>query len=205
MKQGMSVREKLIQAAHTCFLDGDYHQVSTRRIAETAGVNVSMIRYYFGSKGGLYEAMLKATLEPFLEALDGRLLETPGGFESFFHIYYQTMSATPAFPKLLLKVLTLQQGPGKRFLLNLLERGRRTGAQTVNALKLRKQVDQGIEADIVRLSFVSLAMMPMLLMDVLEAQRGSKVDASFLNALATFNGRLFENSKASANGARGDQ
>jgi len=33
-------------------LADDYHQVSTRRIAELAQVNVSMIRYYFGSKEG---------------------------------------------------------------------------------------------------------------------------------------------------------
>lgn len=48
------VRQRLLQAAKTCFLADDYGDASTRRIADLAGANVSMIRYYFGSKGGLF-------------------------------------------------------------------------------------------------------------------------------------------------------
>jgi AcrR family transcriptional regulator len=58
------VRERLLQAAKACFLADDYHAVSTRRIAEAAQANVSMIRYYFGSKEGLYEEMIRANLLP---------------------------------------------------------------------------------------------------------------------------------------------
>jgi len=37
-----------------------------------------MIRYYFGSKEGLYEEMIRDTLGPPLDVLDGRLHRIPG-------------------------------------------------------------------------------------------------------------------------------
>ena len=45
--------------------------------------------------------------------------------------------------------------------------------------------------DIVRMAFVSLAMMPMLLKNVFEEQMGQTMDAEFLRQLAEFNGSLF--------------
>lgn len=39
-----------------------------------------MIRYYFGSKEGLYEEMIRHSLKPLLEVLDGDMLATPDGF-----------------------------------------------------------------------------------------------------------------------------
>lgn len=50
---GEPVRARLVKAALECFLADDYHQVTTRLIAEKASANVSMIRYYFGNKEGL--------------------------------------------------------------------------------------------------------------------------------------------------------
>lgn len=60
------VRARLLKAALDCFLDNDYHRVTTRQIAELAGANVSMIRYYFGNKEGLYEEMIRDNLQPML-------------------------------------------------------------------------------------------------------------------------------------------
>jgi AcrR family transcriptional regulator len=48
------VRARLLRAAFDCFLADGYHDVNTRRIAEKADANVSMIRYHFASKEGLY-------------------------------------------------------------------------------------------------------------------------------------------------------
>ena len=104
------VRQRLLEAARTCFLADDYHDVSTRRIADLAGANVSMIRYYFGSKGGLFEEMIRETLQPLLDVLDGDMLATPAGFADYFALYYRTMLATPEFPRLILKVLALRAG-----------------------------------------------------------------------------------------------
>jgi AcrR family transcriptional regulator len=185
------VRERLLKAALDNFLSDDYHRVTTRLIAEQADANISMIRYYFGNKEGLYEEMIRETLNPLLEVLDGQMLDSVDGFKDFLLLYYDTMSKRPEFPKLILKVLALNQGPGRRFIQQLLERGRTRGARKVAALKDSGQVGSSLDPDVIRLSFVSLAMMPMLLKDIFEDQIGRPMDDAFFEKLAAFNGHLF--------------
>ena len=185
------VRERLLKAALDSFLADEYHKVTTRMIADKADANISMIRYYFGNKEGLYEEMISNTLKPLLNVLDSQMLDSVDGFKDFFSLYYTTMSKQPEFPKLILKVLALNQGPGRRFIQQLLERGRSRGAKKVAALKAGGQVIPNLDPDIVRMTFVSMAMMPMLLKDIFEEQMGKPMDAEFLMHLAQFNGRLF--------------
>ncbi|HEY6897451.1 MAG TPA: TetR/AcrR family transcriptional regulator [Rhodocyclaceae bacterium] len=185
------VRARLVRAALDCFLADDYHRVTTRLIAERAGANVSMIRYYFGNKEGLYEEMIRETLSPMLDVLDGPLLTSVAGFADFLKLYYDTMTARPEFPKLILKVLALNQGPGRRFIQQLLERGRTRGARKVSELKAQGQIAYGVDPDILRMAFVSLAMTPILLKGIFEEQMERPMDAMFLEKLAAFNGHLF--------------
>jgi AcrR family transcriptional regulator len=70
------VRTRLLKAALECFLADEYHKVTTRLIAEKADANISMIRYYFGSKEGLYEEMIRDMLNPLLDVLDGPMLSS---------------------------------------------------------------------------------------------------------------------------------
>lgn len=185
------VRARLLRAALDCFLADDYHRVTTRRIAEAAGANVSMIRYYFGNKEGLYEEMIRETLNPLLAVLDGPMLASVEGFSDFLRLYYDTMAARPEFPKLILKVLALNHGPGRRFIQQLLERGRTRGARKVEQLKADGQIALTVDPDILRLAFVSLAMTPMLLKGIFEEQMERPMDSAFLEKLAAFNGSLF--------------
>jgi len=195
-----SVRDRLLRAAKDRFLNDDYHKVSTRMIAEQAGANASMIAYYFGSKEGLYEEMIRAALSPLLDVLDGQTLSTRNGFAELLHLYYETMSAQPEFPKLILKVLALNRGPGRRFIQQLLERGRTRGTQKVDELKSSGQLANTTDPDILRMAFVSLAMTPILLKDIFEEQMGRAMDADFLNELAEFNGSLFITGLATSGG-----
>ncbi|RYY52183.1 MAG: TetR/AcrR family transcriptional regulator [Chitinophagaceae bacterium] len=48
---------KIMEAAEIHFADRGFEGTSVRDIAETAGVNLAMINYYFGSKEKLMEAM----------------------------------------------------------------------------------------------------------------------------------------------------
>jgi AcrR family transcriptional regulator len=185
------VQQRLIDAAMQCFLDDDYHRVTIRQIAATADTNVSMIRYYFGNKEGLYEEMIRSTLQPLLDVLDSTLLTSTKGFADYFRIYYHTMVENPRFPVLVLKVLALNQGPGKRFIRQLLERGRQSGRKKLEQLKQNGLIGTEIDADAVRIAFVSLAMMPMLIKPVFEEQMEREMDEKFLEQLAILNGRLF--------------
>ncbi len=112
------------------------------------------------------------------------------------------MAGSPEFPKLILKVLALHHGPGRRFIAQLLERGRTRGAQRLEDLRQRGVLGPGaggeIDADVLRMAFVSLAMTPMLLKEVFEEQMERPMDAQFLTRLARFNGQLIAAGLAAA-------
>jgi TetR/AcrR family transcriptional regulator len=62
--------DKLLDAAEEVFADRGYHAASTLEIARRAGVNKTLIHYYFRSKEGLYGALMQRIsrqLAPFLE------------------------------------------------------------------------------------------------------------------------------------------
>lgn len=60
----VDVRQALIHHARELFMVMAYEKVSIRLIANRAEVNAAIIRYYFGSKEGLFETMLRETLAP---------------------------------------------------------------------------------------------------------------------------------------------
>src|SRR6185436_14862907 len=51
--------DRIIQAARACLLADGYARLSTRRVADEAGVPLSQIHYHFGGKQGLVLAMLR--------------------------------------------------------------------------------------------------------------------------------------------------
>jgi len=52
--------QRVLDAAKQCLVEGGYATLSTRRIADRAGVPLSQIHYHFGSKKALVLAMLAA-------------------------------------------------------------------------------------------------------------------------------------------------
>lgn len=56
-------REKLLLAALELFGQYGFEGVSTRKLAEQAGVNLQAINYYFGHKRGLYNAVADYLIE----------------------------------------------------------------------------------------------------------------------------------------------
>ena len=73
-------RDSLLAAAAALFAEFGYDAVTTRRILERAGVEAPSLYHHFGSKLGLYRAVLSDTSEPFVErfARIGRRLRSDG-------------------------------------------------------------------------------------------------------------------------------
>ena len=130
-----SVPQHMLDAALRRLLVDDDRKVSTRQVAAVAATNVSMIRYYFGNKEGLYEEMNRATLQPLLDVLDGPTLSAVACISDFVRLYYTTTAKRSEFPKLIFRVLALNQGLGKRFIHQLLERCRTQGRTKIEAPK----------------------------------------------------------------------
>jgi len=56
--RGEDTRRRILEAALDLFAAHGYEGASTRQIAESAGVNLPAIQYYFGNKEGLYRAII---------------------------------------------------------------------------------------------------------------------------------------------------
>ncbi len=64
-------RERLLEAARECLLADGHANLSTRRVADRAGVPLSQIHYHFGSRQGLVLALLASQNEQLLERQEG--------------------------------------------------------------------------------------------------------------------------------------
>lgn len=102
----IDAREKLIFHARELFTIMAYDKVSTRLVAQKAGVNVAMIRYYFGNKEGLFETMLRETLSPMQKQMQALVADSnERNFFDLMRTYYREMIKVPQFPRLIAQVM----------------------------------------------------------------------------------------------------
>jgi AcrR family transcriptional regulator len=107
-RSGLESKRKILDAARSRFTADGYERVTVRAIAADAGVDPSMIHYFFGSKDRLFAAVLNAPGSPrepiaglIAEGLDGvgeqivrRFLEVWDGTEDLEPLMALTRSAT---------------------------------------------------------------------------------------------------------------
>ncbi len=67
---GAEARSRLLLAALRLFAEKGFAKTSTREIAQSAGVNLAAIKYYFGDKAGLYRVVFSEPLGVACEAVD---------------------------------------------------------------------------------------------------------------------------------------
>lgn len=72
-RRAEDTREKIIAAAASGFAKHGYDGLSTRSLSEEAGVQHTLITYHFGSKEGLWQAVLSHQMERFSRRIDERL------------------------------------------------------------------------------------------------------------------------------------
>ncbi|MGZ0788115.1 TetR/AcrR family transcriptional regulator, partial [Pseudomonas saponiphila] len=116
-------RQRLIIAALNLFSHRSYPSVSTREIAREAEVDAALIRYYFGSKAGLFEQMVRETLEPVLARFrEISAADAPNNLGELMQTYYRVMAPNLGLPRLIIRVL--QEGDGSepyRIMLSVFE------------------------------------------------------------------------------------
>ncbi|PKF51163.1 TetR/AcrR family transcriptional regulator [Enterovibrio nigricans] len=108
-------REALIKEATRFFLSKPYDKVSTRKIAESACVDVALIRYYFGNKAGFFEATVRENAAPIIANLrqaiqDGKVETLNDAVEAF----YKVMSVGPNLPSLIFRCMMLDSQDQQR-------------------------------------------------------------------------------------------
>lgn len=191
----IDAREKLIHHARELFVVMAYDKVSTRMIATKAGVNVAMIRYYFGSKEGLFETMLRETLSPIQKQLQALITDnSEKNFLDIMRTYYQEMIKVPQFPRLVAQVMHMPPSETQR---KLLEKVFSDISKPMQGMMFNKLVDSGIlrkDADpkLCRVSYLSLMVFPFIAPPALLAVHGIELTEEFLNQLLEHNIKLMK-------------
>lgn len=188
--QNIDARDALILNARELFMAMPYDKVSTRLVAQKAGVNAAMIRYYFGSKEGLFETMLRDTLEPMKHQL--QQMFSVGSQQSFIDImrtYYQEMHKTPHFPKLIWQVMNMPESQTQRKLMQKVfdDVSRPMQSMIFEKLAANGIIRPGMDPLLCRVSFISLMVFPFIAPASLLSIHGIELSESFLNRLLEHN------------------
>jgi AcrR family transcriptional regulator len=99
----MSGRERIYLATVKMIGREGIRALTTRKIAQEAGVNIAAINYYYGSKDRLVEEALNGTLKEMADfpsdLLDAEALEVPARLQAFFQGLMGSMLKYPGIPK----------------------------------------------------------------------------------------------------------
>jgi AcrR family transcriptional regulator len=186
-------RQRLIHQARLLFVALPYSKVSTRMIATRADVNVALIRYYFGNKAGLFETMLRETVEPiqsqFSKALNKGDIESIG---ELMRTYYRIMAPNPDLPKLISRAMmmepdALQRQTIENMFINIADSATEL---MFKPMKLKGQLREGISPDKARMTFISMMIFPFLAPPAMLELQGIKLDEAYLMELADHNVRV---------------
>ena len=162
------IREKLLSAARELFLRYGYRAVSSRQIAGAAGVNVAMIRYYFGGKPGLYREICNTLIQPIragIDAMNHGLVTVELG--TLVGALMRVWAANPWLPGLLIREVLMPDGPLRAmFIKEFPERLAPLVANIVRQEVERGHLRPGLDPKLVVLSMISLGLFPFLALPV---------------------------------------
>ncbi|PJG59114.1 TetR/AcrR family transcriptional regulator [Aeromonas cavernicola] len=186
------IRDRLLAAARDRFLSMPYSKVTTREIAELAGSNLAMIHYYFGSKEGLYKAVLGHVAEPLEHAWQDE--HCGHSLNELLNTYYQVMAPNSELTSAISNALANEKSPGRDFVLNrLLERQLPQFDALLETMKSNGELGEHMDPDMLKVSFLSMMWQPFVMKDLYEQVFGLTVDEAFMTRLAAHNCRLMEN------------
>ena len=105
-------KDFLLDIAEGLFAQLGYEGSSTRHIAADAGMNISMLNYYFGSKEGLYKAVVERRLSTFRQTLINLNEENISSWDKLFRcmdLYVERMMSNSNFHRLIHRELSVGQ------------------------------------------------------------------------------------------------
>lgn len=97
-------RQRILDAALEIFSDEGFAGTTTREIAARAGVNLGLIKYYFGSKDALWRAAVDSVFAALAAELGDLIRQAAGGpdeITKLVHACVRFAARTPAFIRLM--------------------------------------------------------------------------------------------------------
>ena len=192
--QSLDARQALINAARELFALEGFDGVSTKRLAERAGVNPAMIHYYFGDKAGLQNTTFLEGLESVIEKLTelSERSAEPTSLPDFFSVYMQTLAANPWLPRMIVRDVLPEDGRLRPVFIQTL--GSRVGP-VVMELVASSQARGGLRPDLdpilTTLSVVSLTVFPFVALPIAGQVLGIQADESSIDQIVQHTVKLF--------------
>lgn len=193
-KSGNDARQLLINAARKKFVSKSYDKVSIRELAQTAGVNSAMIKYYFINKEGLYKAMiLEVTGQVMINFKTNLDSSNLNNLEDFFRGFVEVIKQSPEFPLLMLKELILSQGVCRSYFIS--EMGKhhlKIFDQVYSRFKQAGKLKEDIDPLFFRMSLMGLTLFPWYTRELMGEIEGVTYDDEFLERMIKHNTRLMQ-------------
>ncbi|MES2278431.1 MAG: TetR/AcrR family transcriptional regulator [Bacteroidota bacterium] len=140
-KDKIDKKDHILDVAERVFSDHGFDGASTRLISGEAGVNMAMLNYYFGSKEGLFLAVIGRKISGFKDILQNITaadnMSQWEKVEKYIDIYSEKIVSNNCFQKLLYQ----EMGMNRRT--ELADNIRNILMQ--NVLELRKMLQDGID------------------------------------------------------------
>lgn len=138
-----STEEKILEAAHRIFVEKGMAGARMQQIADEAGINKSLLHYYYRSKDKLFLAVFRLAIQDFIPGIKGIIYSKISVYEKldrFIHEYMDVLLSKPFVPMFILQ--EIQRDPERLFNV-FLEAGIRPD-------HIMKEFDRSIEKGFIR-------------------------------------------------------
>lgn len=193
-KSGNEVRMRLIDSAAKLFLKKDFNSVSIRELAEKSATTSGMITYYFKSKNGLFEAMIKHQYELIIQEIV-LVLNQPGpvDFVNLIKRFQELYRKYPDMAKFETKTFMDETAFGNQYLKYLFNLERDLVDKEVTELIEKDVVVRGLDIEVYRILCYCVTVMPGIMQGALSEFYGEEEYESFQDRFAEVVGTLITN------------
>mgnify|MGYP000013150224 FL=1 len=187
------VTQRLLSAACDLFLDHDYAKVTTRQIAQRANVNSAMIKYYFKSKLGLFDEVIRLQHEIFNNAISQAVnSDYSVNYQKLFRHCFEIFKTQPKLAPFLVRILVYKDGPGYHTLKGYMDEGQALAHAMIKDSQAKGLINPALDPDVLRVVSMSLSTYPLLIQSLLIDQLEGKDFDAFLDNLAIFSANIYQ-------------
>ena len=167
-------RKALLQAACELFADAPFAKVSTRKIAERAGVNPALIRYYFINKDGLYQQMLLGMAEELQrQIMSSDWTQASSPIEPIVRSYVAMFQKEPGIAKLIFRELLLNDEGSRSRIIDLVIRPDREFVLKFMQSSHFKPLKKGVNPIFLIVHVLGSTVLPFLMRESIEEVEGA--------------------------------
>lgn len=186
------IRRQLLDAAATLFLQQDFHRITVREIARQANTSSGMIGYYFKSKHGLFETMIREEYQKFFGWMMQEFQHsTPiGKTDETIRTLQKIHQKMPHMAPFLVRAMT-SSGPGSEFVKTMFTLESKMIAQRSAELVNNGEANAAINIEVVRILMICVTLLPALFSQPIKTLQKNQYD-KFQQDFASIVGNMID-------------